>query len=268
MEELYQKIRSGMFVISGPCVIESESTVMYLAEHIADICRKLNLTYIFKASFDKANRTSVDAYRGPGLEEGLRILEKVKQNFGLPLTTDIHETYQVAPAAEVIDILQIPAFLCRQTDLLVAAGKTGNIVNVKKGQFLSGQDMQYPAEKIASTGNTKIMLTERGNSFGYANLVVDLRNLVEMRSFGYPVVMDVTHSTQKPGGLGGRSGGNREMAPYISAAAAAVGVDGFFFEVHHEPEKALSDGPNMVRLEDFEGILRNCQALHQATTLC
>ena len=266
--ELYQKLRSGLFVISGPCVIEDEATVMYLAEHIAEICQKLAVTYIFKASFDKANRTSVESYRGPGLEKGLRILEKVKQSFELPITTDIHETYQVTPVAEVVDILQIPAFLCRQTDLLVAAGKTGSVVNIKKGQFLSGQDMQYPAEKVASTGNNQIMLTERGNSFGYANLVVDLRNLVEMRSFGYPVVMDVTHSTQKPGGLGGKSGGNREMAPYLSAAAAAAGADGFFFEVHHQPEQALSDGPNMVRLEDFEAILKNCQTIHQATTLC
>lgn len=268
IEHLYQKIRAGLFVISGPCVIEDEATVMYLAEHIAEICHKLDIPYIFKASFDKANRTSVTSYRGPGLEEGLRILAKVKQEFDLPLTTDVHETYQVAPVAEVVDVVQIPAFLCRQTDLLVAAGKTGKIVNIKKGQFLSGQDMQYPAEKVVSTGNQQVMLTERGNSFGYANLVVDLRNLVEMRSFGYPVVMDVTHSTQKPGGLGGKSGGNRAMAPYISAAAAAVGVDGFFFEVHHQPEKALSDGPNMVRLEDFEGILRNCQSIHQATNLC
>ena len=268
MEELYSKIREGLFVISGPCVIEDEETVMYLAEHIAEICQRLGITYIFKASFDKANRTSVDSFRGPGLEGGLRILEKVKQSFGLPITTDVHETAQVAAVAEVVDIVQIPAFLCRQTDLLVAAGNSGKIVNVKKGQFLAGQDMQYPAEKVASTGNKKIMLTERGNSFGYANLVVDLRNLVEMRAFGYPVVMDVTHSTQKPGGLGGKSGGNREMAPYLSAAAAAVGVDGFFFEVHHQPERALSDGPNMVRLEDFEGILKNCQAIQQTTNLC
>ena len=267
-EELYQELCSGLFVISGPCVIENEETVMYLAEHIAEICQRVGITYVFKASFDKANRTSVDSFRGPGMEEGLRILEKVKQSFGLPITTDVHETAQVAAVAEVVDIVQIPAFLCRQTDLLVAAGESGKIVNVTKGQFLAGQDMRYPAEKVASTGNKKIMLTERGNSFGYANLVVDLRNLVEMRAFGYPVVMDVTHSTQKPGGLGGKSGGNRAMAPYISAAVAAVGVDGFFFEVHHEPEKALSDGPNMVRLEDFEGILRNCQALHQATNLC
>ena len=268
MEELYNRIREGFFVISGPCVIEGEETVMYLAEHIAEICQRLDITYIFKASFDKANRTSVDSFRGPGLEEGLRILDKVKQLFGLPITTDVHETAQVAAVAEVVDIVQIPAFLCRQTDLLVAAGNSGKIVNIKKGQFLAGQDMQYPAEKVGSTGNKKIMLTERGNSFGYANLVVDMRNLVEMRAFGYPVVMDVTHSTQKPGGLGGKSGGNRAMAPCISAAAAAVGVDGFFFEVHHQPEKALSDGPNMVRLEEFEGILKNCRAIHQATNLC
>ncbi len=266
--DLYAKIQSGLFLISGPCVIEDEATVMHLAEHIAEICQRLNVTYIFKASFDKANRTSVDSYRGPGMEAGLRMLEKVKQSFDLPITTDIHESAQAAPVGEVVDILQIPAFLCRQTDLLVAAAETGKVINVKKGQFLAGKDMQYPAEKVASTGNKKIMLTERGNSFGYANLVVDLRNLVEMKAFGYPVVMDVTHSTQKPGGLGGKSGGNREMAPYISAAAAAVGVDGFFFEVHHQPEKALSDGPNMVRLEEFEGILANCQNIHQATNLC
>ena len=267
MQALYDQLSQSPFVIAGPCVIEDESTVMHLAEQIARICEKLSVTYIFKASFDKANRTSVDAFRGPGLEEGLRILEKVKQRFELPVTTDVHETYQVALAGEVIDIIQIPAFLSRQTDLLVAAGHTGRIINIKKGQFLSGKDMQYPAEKVASTGNKKILLTERGNSFGYANLVVDYRNIPEMQSFGYPVVMDVTHSTQRPGGLGGKSGGNRELAPYISAAAAAVGVDGFFFEVHHEPEKALSDGPNMVRLEDFERILSNCLALKKATNL-
>ena len=267
MQSLYDQLRQSPFVIAGPCVIEDESTVMHLAEQIARICEKLSVTYIFKASFDKANRTSVDAFRGPGLEEGLRILEKVKQRFKLPVTTDVHETYQVAPAGEVIDIIQIPAFLSRQTDLLVAAGHTGRIVNIKKGQFLSGKDMQYPAEKVASTGNKKMLLTERGNSFGYANLVVDYRNIPEMQAFGYPVVMDVTHATQRPGGLGGKSGGNRELAPYISAAAAAVGVDGFFFEVHHQPEKALSDGPNMVRLEDFERILSNCLALKKATNL-
>ena len=267
MQPLYDQLRQSPFVIAGPCVIEDESTVMHLAEQIARICEKLSVTYIFKASFDKANRTSVDAFRGPGLEEGLQMLEKIKQRFELPVTTDVHETYQVAPAGEVIDIIQIPAFLSRQTDLLVAAGHTGRIVNIKKGQFLSGKDMQYPAEKVASTGNKKILLTERGNSFGYANLVVDYRNIPEMQSFGYPVVMDVTHSTQRPGGLGGKSGGNRELAPYISAAAAAVGVDGFFFEVHHEPEKALSDGPNMVRLEDFERILSNCLTLKKVTNL-
>lgn len=267
MNDLYKKLRSGLFIISGPCVIESEAVVMHLAENIARICDKLQLTYIFKASFDKANRTSVDSFRGPGLEEGLRILEKVKTSFNLPVTTDVHETYQVASAGEVVDIIQIPAFLCRQTDLLVAAGKTGKIVNIKKGQFLSGTDMRYPAEKVAATGNRQILLTERGNSFGYGNLVVDFRNIVEMKAFGYPVVMDVTHSTQKPGGLGGKSGGNREFAPYISAAAAAVGVDGFFFEVHHKPEEALSDGPNMVRLEDFERILANCAAIKTATNL-
>lgn len=267
MNKLYKKLQSGLFIISGPCVIESEAVVMHLAENITRICDKLQLTYIFKASFDKANRTSVDSFRGPGLEEGLRILEKVKTTFNLPVTTDVHETYQVDAAKDVLDIIQIPAFLCRQTDLLVAAGNSGKIVNIKKGQFLSGADMRYPAEKVAATDNHQILLTERGNSFGYGNLVVDFRNIIEMKAFGYPVVMDVTHSTQKPGGLGGKSGGNREFAPYISAAAAAVGVDGFFFEVHHKPESALSDGPNMVKLEDFEDILANCANIKKATIL-
>ncbi|GJM60060.1 3-deoxy-8-phosphooctulonate synthase [Persicobacter diffluens] len=254
--ELYNKLKSGPFIISGPCVIENEDMIMRLAENISAMCERQELTYIFKASFDKANRTSITSYRGPGLEEGLRILEKVKNNFSLPITTDIHETNQAAPVAEVCDILQIPAFLCRQTDLLVACAKTDKIVNIKKAQFLSGKDMLYPAQKVIDSGNNKVMLTERGTLMGYGDLVVDIRNLVDMKALGFPVVMDVTHSTQKPGGLGGASGGNREYAPYIAAAAKAVGVDGFFFEVHEKPEEALSDGPNMVPLHEFEDILK------------
>lgn len=253
---LYEKIQNTTFLISGPCVIEGEEMILRHAEKIAEIAQKLGLTYIFKASFDKANRTSLDSYRGNGIETGLKILEKVKTQFNLPLTTDIHESYQAAIVGEVVDILQIPAFLCRQTDLLLAAAATGRIVNVKKAQFLSGMDMKNVVTKLEGTGNKQIMLTERGTMFGYNNLVVDFRNIVDMKTFGYPVVMDVTHSTQKPGGMGGKSGGNREYALYLASAAAAVGADGFFFEVHENPEVALSDGPNMIPLHEFETVLR------------
>ncbi|MEH0158227.1 3-deoxy-8-phosphooctulonate synthase [Limibacter armeniacum] len=254
---LYDKLKSGPFIISGPCVIENEAMIMDLAETLKKMMEELNLTYIFKASFDKANRTSVDSYRGPGLEEGLRILQKVKDTFDLPVTTDIHEASQAAPVAEVVDILQIPAFLCRQTDLLVEAGKTGKIVNIKKAQFLSGKDMIHPAKKVETTGNHQVMLTERGKSFGNNDLVVDFRDIIEMQEFGYPVVMDVTHSCQKPGGAGAKSGGNSAFAPYFAKAAAAVGVRGFFFETHRNPAEALSDGPNMVKLDEFKGVLED-----------
>lgn len=217
---------------------------------------ELGITYIFKSSFDKANRTSVNSFRGPGLEEGLRILEKVKKEFELPIVTDIHEPYQAAPVAEVADMLQIPAFLCRQTDLLVAAAKTDKIVNIKKAQFLDGKDMFYPTEKVRESGNSKIMLTERGTLLGLGRLVVDFTQIVDMKEFGYPVVMDVTHSTQRLGG-GATSGGNPHYAPYIAKAAAAVGVDGFFFEVHPDPKCALSDGSNMVRLDSFKQIMKD-----------
>jgi 2-dehydro-3-deoxyphosphooctonate aldolase (KDO 8-P synthase) len=256
-QELYKSLQSKKFIISGPCVIESEDMIMHLAENIAKMCEELDYTYIFKASFDKANRTSIDSYRGPGLEEGLRILQRVKSEFGLPLTTDIHESSQAKAIGEVVDIVQIPAFLCRQTDLLVESAKTGKIVNIKKAQFLSGKDMIHPAKKVSDSGNDMIMLTERGSMYGYGNLVVDFRNIIDMKEFGYPVVMDVTHSTQKPGGLGGKSGGNREYAPYMAKCANACGVDGFFFEVHDNPEEALSDGPNMVYLKDFKSILED-----------
>lgn len=256
-QELYSKLKANKFILSGPCVIENESMIMYLAEEIKKITEELGFIYIFKASFDKANRTSINSYRGPGLEEGLRILERVKKEFKLPLTTDIHEPNQAKPVSEVIDILQIPAFLCRQTDLLVEAAKTDRIINIKKAQFLDGKDMIYPVNKVKESGNNKIILTERGSMFGLGNLVVDFRQIVDMKEFGYPVVMDVTHSTQKPSSLGGKSGGDRKYAPYMAKLANAVGVNGFFFEVHENPEKALSDGPNMVYLSDFKKILES-----------
>lgn len=256
-EELYQKLKEKKFILSGPCVIENEYMIMNLAENIKKITEELDFTYIFKASFDKANRTSINSYRGPGLEEGLRILERVKKEFNLPLTTDIHEPNQAKPVAEIVDILQIPAFLCRQTDLLVEAAKTGRIINIKKAQFLDGKDMIHPVNKVKESGNDKIMLTERGSMFGLGNLVVDFRQIIDMKEFGYPVVMDVTHSTQKPSALGGTSGGDRKYAPYIAKLANAVGVNGFFFEVHENPEEALSDGPNMVYLKDFKDILES-----------
>ncbi|MEA2028079.1 MAG: 3-deoxy-8-phosphooctulonate synthase [Campylobacterota bacterium] len=254
-EVLYQELKAKKFIIAGPCVIENEDMVMELAQNIKKISEELGLTYIFKASFDKANRTSLSSYRGPGLEEGLRILQKVKDEFGLPITTDIHESHQAPALAEVIDIIQIPAFLCRQTDLLIATAKTDRIVNIKKAQFLDGKDMIHPLTKVKESGNDKIMLTERGSMFGLGNLVVDFRQIIDMKEFGYPVIMDVTHSTQKPSALGGTSGGDRKYAPYMAKLANAVGVDGFFFEVHQDPEMALSDGPNMVYLKDFPAIL-------------
>ncbi len=257
MNTLYQRLQETPFLIAGPCVIENEGMVMRLAEKLSLLAMELGFTYVFKASFDKANRTSVESYRGQGIAEGLAILQKVKNEFNVPVTTDIHESYQAATVAETVDILQIPAFLCRQTDLLIEAGKTGRIVNIKKAQFLSGFEMKYAIHKIESTGNKQILLTERGSMFGYNNLVVDYRNLVDMQTFGYPVVMDVTHSTQKPGGMDGKSGGNREYAPYLAAAAAAVGTKGFFFEVHENPAEALSDGPNMIPLHEFRGLLEN-----------
>jgi len=253
-DALYKKLKQGRFLLAGPCVIESEDLVMQVAQEVKRISEALNFTYIFKASFDKANRTSLDSFRGPGLEEGLKILEKVKQTFDLPIVTDIHESNQAASVAEVADILQIPAFLCRQTDLLVAAAKTDKIVNIKKAQFLDGNDMLYPAQKVEASGNSKILLTERGTMLGLGRLVVDFTQIVDMKALGYPVVMDVTHSTQRPGG-GATSGGNPHYAPYLAQAAAAVGVDGFFFEVHPDPKSALSDGSNMIRLADFEAVL-------------
>lgn len=253
-------------LIAGPCVIESEETVMQVAETVQAAARRLNLDYYFKASFDKANRTSISSYRGPGIDEGLRILQKVKDTFGLKIATDIHEPWQAQRAAQVADLLQIPAFLCRQTDLLVAAAKTGKAVNVKKAQFLAPWDMGNVAHKLEAAGCDKIMLCERGTSFGYNTLVVDMTGIVEMKKFGYPVVMDATHSVQKPGGMGSATGGNRAYVEPLAKAAVAAGADALFFEVHPDPDNALSDGPNMVRLDEFEGLLervvRGYDAVH------
>ena len=255
---------SKFLLIAGPCVIESEENVMLIAEKIKDIAERLDLDYYFKASFDKANRTSISSYRGPGIEEGLRILKKVKETYGLKICTDIHEPWQAERAAEVADIIQIPAFLCRQTDLLVAAAKTGKIINVKKAQFLAPWDMANVVKKLEESGNSNIMLCERGTSFGYNTLVVDMTGIVEMKKFGYPVVMDATHSVQKPGGKGNATGGNRENVEPLAKAAIAVGADALFFEVHPDPDNALSDGPNMVRLDEFEDILKRIIKVYDA----
>jgi len=253
------KIKFGagapLFLIAGPCVIESEARAMMMAEKLGAIAGELGVPYIFKASYDKANRSSVASYRGPGLKDGLAILEKIKRRTGLPVLTDVHDVPQVGPAADVCDIIQIPAFLSRQTDLLVAAGKSGAVVNIKKGQFLSPAEMGNAAEKVASTGNEKIILTERGNSFGYQNLVVDMRSLPIMRKFGYPVVFDVTHSVQLPGGEGKSSGGQPEFIEPLARAGTATGVDGIFLEVHDNPSKALSDGSNALPLDQFRALM-------------
>lgn len=244
-------------LIAGPCVIESEEHVHFLASQIRGIVGQ----FIFKASFDKANRSSVSSYRGPGLKEGLRILGGLAKQ-GYPILTDIHETSQAEPAAEVVDILQIPAFLCRQTDLLIAAGRTGRTINIKKGQFVSPTDIRHAADKVASTGNNKIILTERGSSFGYNNLVVDMRGLAIMREFGWPVVFDATHSVQIPGGQGHASGGEPKFIGPLARAAVAAGVDGVFIEVHEAPERALSDGPNALRLDLLGELWEKLNAIH------
>lgn len=245
------------FFILGPCVIESQELLEIVADKVREIGNKYQVPVIFKASFDKANRTAVDSPRGLGMEKGLIALEKIKKNFGLPLTTDIHESYQASIVGEVVDILQIPAFLCRQTDLLVASAKTGKIVNIKKAQFLSGGDMKYPLEKVLAAGNPNVMLTERGSMFGYNNLVVDFRNIPDMKAFGKPVVMDCTHSVQRPGGAGGKTGGNREFVPAMALAAKAFGADGYFFEIHPDPDNAMSDGPNTIHLNQIESIIQS-----------
>jgi 2-dehydro-3-deoxyphosphooctonate aldolase (KDO 8-P synthase) len=249
------------FLIAGPCVIESEAVVLETAASIAEIAKRLGIPFIFKTSYDKANRTSISSFRGLGIEAGLKILQRVKDELQIPILTDIHEVQDVCQVAEVVDVLQIPAFLCRQTDLLCAAAKSGRVVNVKKGQFLSPWDMGNVVNKLQEAGTRKIFLTERGASFGYQNLVVDMRSLPVMRNLGYPVVFDATHSVQLPGGGGTHSSGQREFVAPLARAAAAVGCDGFFMEVHPRPEEALSDGPNMVRLSELPGLLQQLQAI-------
>jgi 2-dehydro-3-deoxyphosphooctonate aldolase (KDO 8-P synthase) len=244
-----------LLVIAGPCVIETEELTLEIAEHLAQLAQRLRLPLVFKASFDKANRTSLEAFRGPGLERGLRILERVKRSTGLSVTTDIHEPQQAAPAAEVCDLLQIPAFLARQTNLLVAAAQTGRPVNVKKGQFLAPLDMRHVVGKLEAAGCRNILLCERGTFFGYGRLVNDMRSIPEMQSLGVPVIFDATHSVQEPGGLGKSTGGNRQMVEPLARAATAIGADGLFFETHPAPDTSPSDGPNMVPLAHFGGLI-------------
>ncbi len=243
--------------IAGPCVIESAALLDTVARELVRLKEKYNLTLYFKASFDKANRTSIHSYRGVGMERGLQMLGDIKEKFGLPILTDIHESYQAAATGEIADVIQIPAFLCRQTDLLVAAARTGKIVNIKKAQFLSAKDMIYPMQKVRESGNDRIWLTERGNMFGYGNLVVDFRNIPEMKKFAECVVMDCTHSVQRPDSTEGITGGNREFVPCMALAAKAFGADGYFFEVHPEPDKALSDAANSLALENLEKVIKS-----------
>lgn len=254
-----------MFTLfAGPCVIESEENVLHIARTLKEVTSRLGIPYVFKASFDKANRTSLESYRGPGLEEGLRILQLVKEQLSLPVITDIHEPWQAESAAKVADYLQIPAFLCRQTDLLVAAAKTGRAVNVKKAQFLAPWDMRNVVHKLQQSGAREILLCERGTSFGYNNLVVDMTSITEMKKLGCPVVFDATHSVQKPGGKGSATGGNREYVEPLAKAALAAGSDHLFMEVHPDPDRALSDGPNMVPLDQMEPMLRRLMRVYDA----
>lgn len=251
-----------LMIIAGPCSMESEALVMQVAETMKTITNKLKLPYVFKSSFDKANRTSIKSWRGPGLEEGLKLLEKVKKEFDVPVLTDIHEISQVKAVGQVCDVLQIPAFLCRQTDLLVAAAETGKTVNVKKGQFLAPWDMKNIVEKLIEAGTEKILLTERGASFGYNTLIVDMTSFPIMRQFGYPVIFDATHSVQQPGGLGNATGGKREMIPHLMRAAVAAGIDGIFMEVHPDPAKGLSDAATMLPLDKVENMLELIQKIN------
>ncbi len=264
---VWEVLSSGdLFLIAGPCVIESHEHAIKIGRAVAEAARVAGLPAVFKASFDKANRTSVESFRGPGLKEGLRVLTEVKRETGLPVLTDVHQPDQVEQVAAVCDVVQIPAFLCRQTDLLVAAGSSGRVVNIKKGQLLAPWDMRYAADKVASTGNDKILLTERGSSFGYQNLVVDFRALAIMCKLGYPTVLDVTHSLQLPGAQGGASGGQPEFIETLARAGVAAGVNGVFFEVHDKPEAAKSDGANALRLELLPALLRRLVQLHRLTS--
>jgi len=248
-------------LIAGPCAIESQQHALEMAAALREVTAAAGVPFIYKSSYDKANRTSVDGYRGPGLAAGLSVLERVRQDVGVPVLSDVHDVEQVRAGAEVLDVLQIPAFLCRQTDLLLAAGRTGKPVNIKKGQFLAPWDMQHVARKVDSTANPRILLTERGASFGYNNLVADMRSLAIMRAFGYPVVFDATHSVQLPGGAGGASSGQREFVPALTRAAVGVGIDALFIEVHADPDRAPSDGPNMLKLADLPALLRQVVAI-------
>lgn len=252
-----------LLLIAGPCVIENESETLKAAERLIEITSKIGMPLVFKASYDKANRTSVTSFRGPGIKEGLRILAKVKETFGLPLLSDIHGIDQIDEAAEILDILQIPAFLCRQTDLVVAAAKSGKVLNIKKGQFLAPWDMKNVIGKAVDSGNDNLILTERGVSFGYNNLVSDMRSLPIMRGMGYPVVFDATHSVQLPGGQGGSSGGQREFVEYLGRAAVATGIDGIFMEVHNDPDKALCDGPNSIKLSELGELLKKLKSIDE-----
>jgi 2-dehydro-3-deoxyphosphooctonate aldolase (KDO 8-P synthase) len=254
----------ALAVLAGPCALESLEVALQVAQELKQITARLGMPYLFKASFDKANRTALSSPRGPGLELGLEWLAAVRREVGVPVLTDVHETWQVEPVAEVVDVLQIPAFLCRQTDLLVAAARTGKVVNVKKGQFLAPDDLRYVVEKVVASGNRRLLLTERGTSFGYHDLVVDFRALRVARSFGYPVVFDATHAVQQPGGAGGASGGQREFVPGLVRAAVACGVDALFLEVHPEPARALSDAATMLPLSEVEAVLTQAALLRQA----
>jgi len=251
-------------LIAGPCVIEDEATTYDIALFLKETTRRLGIPFIFKASYDKANRTSITSFRGPGLEKGLNILARIRSTLGVPVLSDVHQIPEVSPAADVLDIIQVPAFLCRQTDLLVEIAKTGKPINIKKGQFLAPWDMTHVVEKARSAGSRKIVLTERGVTFGYNNLVADLRSIVIMQRTGCPVIFDATHSVQLPGGAGGSSAGQREFAPVLARAAIAAGADGIFMEVHPEPDRALSDGPNSIPLTEVEPVLRRLKAIQQA----
>ena len=261
MNDLLNLDRSPLFVIAGPCVIESAELCLQVGAHVKRVCEKLGLSYIFKASFDKANRSSNSTFRGPGLTDGLVALERVKRELGVPVLTDVHEPSHAPVAAKVVDVLQVPAFLARQTDLLVACGRTGRAVNVKKGQFMSPQEMKNAVEKVRATGNDRVMLTERGTFFGYNRLVNDFTGLAIMKSLGVPVIFDITHSTQQPAGLGESSGGNPQYSPLLARAAVAAGVDGLFLECHPDPKRAKSDAATMLSLDDVEPLLAQCKQI-------
>ena len=265
LNELWKNLSAGrqLSLIAGPCVIESEKLCLEVCAYLQNLCADLGLTYIFKASFDKANRSSAASFRGPGIEEGLQVLARVREKFKVPVLTDVHTEEQVEIAAKTVDVLQIPAFLCRQTDLINAAVRTGKIVNIKKGQFLAPSDMRQVASKATAAGGKMLMLTERGTTFGYNNLVADMRSIPIMRELGWPVIFDATHSVQLPGGAGDRSSGQREFAPILARAAVAAGANGLFIETHPDPDKALSDGPNMIPLAQMHQVLKTLVRIHE-----